>query len=384
MACNVSDCPYGKKCYRKNPEHFKEFNHPHLDEPKAKKAKVEENKITDPEIELDKNSPEPNNESEEEKQSESETVEDDDKLDSTDISNVIKLKYKVAMPKDFFDFYEFAKSVNSKNPCDALNSINLTLVGPFEFLSGQYKRHSKKTCYLTYWRYYYDPPEFLTVVQGDKRAQFHIGYFRDDPENMPDFVAFNEAKNSCQIKPKGENLFAAIKCYIDGFVKENPIKKTHAIKILTDLGEYAKKLSYSLDVKTPKMKKRDKLVNSKTFHGAGICVPVDDNDIGYRPLPDTPGELKKILKKIESSEEGAERNKAFDPLMETIMCVQFANDECDYGQGLELGIDLFSYGSDIFHSQILNVLPLAYELLGRNEYGEIIKAHLKNRKVVLP
>lgn len=92
------------------------------------------------------------------------------------------------------------------------------------------------------------------------------------------------------------------------------------------------------------------------------------------------GELKKMLKKIESATEETERNKAFDPLMETIMCVQFANDECDYGQGLELGLDLFSYGSEILHSQILNVLPLAYELLGRSEYAEITKAHLQHRK----
>lgn len=27
--------------------------------------------------------------------------------------------------------------------------------------------------------------------------------------------------------------------------------------------------------------------------------------------------------------------------------VQFANDECDYGMGLELGMDLFCYGSHV-------------------------------------
>lgn len=112
---------------------------------------------------------------------------------------------------------------------DSLASINLILVGPFEFLSGDYKKHKKDTCYLTYWRYYYDPPEFLTVLIGDKKKQFHIGYYRyvlyinvlnfysyysfgrDDPNEAPNFVAFNEAKDSCQIEPKGENLFSALK-----------------------------------------------------------------------------------------------------------------------------------------------------------------------------
>lgn len=30
---------------------------------------------------------------------------------------------------------------------------------------------------------------------------------------------------------------------------------------------------------------------TKTFHGAGIVVPVDKNDVGYRELPETDGEL---------------------------------------------------------------------------------------------
>lgn len=31
---------------------------------------------------------------------------------------------------------------------------------------------------MLHWRYYYDPPEFLTVIKGDDEKQFHIGYFR--------------------------------------------------------------------------------------------------------------------------------------------------------------------------------------------------------------
>ena len=55
---------------------------------------------------------------------------------------------------------------------------------------------------------------------------------------------------------------------------------------------WAKKKNFSLDLKSKKMKDRDKKVVCKTFHGAGIVVPVDDiNDIGYRPVPETPGRL---------------------------------------------------------------------------------------------
>jgi hypothetical protein len=68
-----------------------------------------------------------------------------------------------------------------------------------------------------------------------------------------------------------------------------------------------------------------------------------------------------------------------DPLQEIITLIQFANDECDYGEGLELGLDLFTFGGKCFHSPIGCLLSLGYQLVGRPEYGKIIKAHLKRR-----
>lgn len=32
-------------------------------------------------------------------------------------------------------------------------------------------------------------------------------------------------------------------------------------------------------------------VVTKTFHGAGLVVPVDKNDVGYRELPETDGNI---------------------------------------------------------------------------------------------
>ena len=87
-----------------------------------------------------------------------------------------------------------------------------------------------------------------------------------------------------------------------------------------------------------------------------------------------------MFKKIHDAKDEDARNAAMDPLMEIIMLVQFANDECDYGEGLELGLDMFTYGSERLKGQIMHLLPLAYELLGRSEYGEIITAHLKDRR----
>jgi len=60
-----------------------------------------------------------------------------------------------------------------------LPSLGLQLVGPYDVLAGKTRRTvGRCPNYLCHWRYYYDPPEFLTVVRGDDTKQFHMGYYR--------------------------------------------------------------------------------------------------------------------------------------------------------------------------------------------------------------
>uniref|UniRef100_A0A8C8S473 Histone PARylation factor 1 n=1 Tax=Pelusios castaneus TaxID=367368 RepID=A0A8C8S473_9SAUR len=190
-----------------------------------------------------------------------------------------------------------------------------------------------------------------------------------------------EAKKSCVISQVGDNVFAAVKLVLSKRLKEVTDKKKSAI--LKDLDENltraAKELGYSLEQKTMKMKQRDKKVVTKTFHGAGLVVPVDKNDVGYRELPETNANLKRICKAIVEASSDDQRMKAFAPIQEMITFVQFANDECDYGMGYELGMDLFCYGSHYFHKVVGQLLPLAYNLLRRNLFAEIVESHLANR-----
>ncbi|XP_021567522.1 histone PARylation factor 1-like, partial [Carlito syrichta] len=115
--------------------------------------------------------------------------------------------------------------------------------------------------------------------------------------------------------------------------------------IAEKLAEAAQTLGYSLERRTPRMRQRDRKVVTKTFHGAGLVVPVDRNDVGYRELPETDADLKRICRAVVEAASDEERLKAFAPIQEMMTFVQFANDECDYGMGLELGLDLFCYGS---------------------------------------
>ena len=86
--------------------------------------------------------------------------------------------------------------------------------------------------------------------------------------------------------------------YIDDIVKKDKSKKSQLQSLQSKLQADAKKHGFSLESKTPEMKQRDKKVVCKTFHGAGLVVPVDANDVGYRELPETPGTCNRKLQSL--------------------------------------------------------------------------------------
>ena len=98
----------------------------------------------------------------------------------------------------------------------------------------------------------------------------------------------------------------------------------------------------------------------------------------FLPKNDT-AQLKNILKRIIEGKNEKDQEQASEDLQEIMTLVQFANDECDYGMGLELGLDLFCFGSDRFHNTVLQLMPLAYRLLGKETFAEIAEIHVNNR-----
>ncbi|XP_040274594.1 histone PARylation factor 1 isoform X1 [Bufo bufo] len=320
------------------------------------------------------------------------TVTEDVKKRRSDPSDVpaglrqeVESVYRLTMPDDFYRFWTFCAEINRDEPCDALkSSLGLQLVGPYDIISGKHKvtKKSSDINYNLHWRFFYDPPEFQTIIVGDSKTQYHIGYYRDSPEELPVFLGSNDAVKGYLITPAGDNVFSAVKQFAVKKLKDISDKKT--VNVVKDLVEKltaaADNLGYSLEQKTASMKRRYKKVVTRSFHGAGLVVPVDKkNNVGYRELPETDGNLKKICKAIVEASDDEKRMKAFAPIQEMITFVQFANDECDYGMGYELGIDLFCYGSHYFHKVTGQLLPLAYKLLKRDLFAEIIESHLANR-----
>ncbi|CAG11174.1 unnamed protein product, partial [Tetraodon nigroviridis] len=233
-------------------------------------------------------------------------------------------------------------------------TLGLKLGGPFEILAGAHKAaQNSKPNFHFHWRFVYDPPEFQTILWGNQATQHHIGCYRDIPESLPSFLGENEAKTGYTITQMGDNVFAAVLLHLLKRKKERSVKKAggEALeKLEAQLRERAETLGLSVEQKSKAMKQQRQ--------EAG---------------------LKKICKAIVEAHGDEERIKAFGPIQEMITFVQFANDECDYGMGYELGIDLFCYGSHYFHKIVRQLLPMAYNLLKRNLFGEILEAHLSKR-----
>jgi len=431
---NRQMCKYSAGCYQKNPMHLEKFKHPEKEKNKeneevnkrplpsdsseddidaVKRARIDsqssvtttdttstedgsvDNTTVDSAV-AEKDTSNNKNEEEEisNEEKEEEVFEDLLPASPEDVKEKIKQKFLVDMPEDFYAFYEFCKEMKKTDPHDALSAAGLKLCGPFDILGGRIPENAPRSAslYLRHYRYYYDPPEFQTVITTtDTTADsklMHLGYFRDSPSEAPVFVAYNEASVSPKLTPLADNLFGAVYHLLAKVLDAaNPFERSKIAALQEKVKLYANRTiiygdskNITLESKTAGMKLRDRQKVSTTFHGAGLVVPYDKKtDVGYREIPESTTSLKKIFKKIVEAESEEEKYKGLDVLQELITNVQFANDEGDPGMGIELGLDAFSYGGESLHNSIMHLLTVGYELVDRDEFATIITAHLANR-----
>ncbi|MCL4134379.1 UNVERIFIED_CONTAM: hypothetical protein GTU68_023123 [Idotea baltica] len=217
------------------------------------------------------------------------------------------------MPQDFYDFWDFCKEICEEHPENALADIGLKLVGAFDLLSNKFKDYPKPLLgqFLCHWRFYFDPPELQTVLVADEN-EFHIGYFRDDPAEDPVFLASMSSLKPGIIQPLKEDLFSTVFSFAKSSscpAKDNAKKE----KLLDKLKSFSDRKKYSLSETSARLKGRKKKVVAKGFHGAGIVVPLDkETDVGYREIPETNADLKRIMKKIDEAPSEEKKQDPFE------------------------------------------------------------------------
>jgi len=426
------ECKYGAKCYQKNPEHKSKFKHSareqdekenrenqadmaennkrqHSDTEDVVEAKKARNlECSDDVVDAkevrhhdlsDSEGGDTSQEGEEEFEKEKKDELQEEEKAYTDlvplkegakVEEEVKALLGVEMPPDFYSFWDFARTVNKENPLLCLAPVGLKLCGAFEILAGIVPSSAprSRSLYLTHHRFHYDPPELQALICETSFATgVHLGYFRDSPDQTPSLVMVGVESEGAKLTALGDNLFAGVYNYLVGRLEEgDPFSRTKVTGMMEKIKLWVNKStmtgndSLTLEKKTASMKNRDRVKVTTGAHGAGIIVPYNKKtEVGYREVPETPANLKKMLTKVVEASTEEERELALDPVQELVNFVQFANDEGDPGMGLELGLALFCHGGQALHPTVKHLLGVAYELLNRDLFGEVVSAHLDKR-----
>eukprot|EP01060_Flectonema_neradi_P010445 TRINITY_DN17529_c0_g1_i1.p1 TRINITY_DN17529_c0_g1~~TRINITY_DN17529_c0_g1_i1.p1 ORF type:complete len:312 (+),score=86.92 TRINITY_DN17529_c0_g1_i1:51-986(+) len=276
--------------------------------------------------------------------------------------------YEMEMPEEISRIYKIAKELNSKSPLEAFSEVaGVRLVGPFEVLNGNLESDADL---FMQWRYKYDPPEVMTVLtdSSTNRPKTHYCYLRDSEKTLPQYVVKGD-QNEYTFTIEGSSLLSLLA----RLSKEGSVQQTFCETAMKELSLPSEKKA---DLKKLS-KRREKEQLASGFSKLGIVVPYDKKtEVGYRELGFEDGELKSLFKKELSGKIG---KKAREELDDLFRFVDIANDECDFGHGLEVGLDLFCFaqpGSSLI-KEATRILDIAYLLLNRKLFRKTIKKHFE-------
>ncbi|VDK24001.1 unnamed protein product [Taenia asiatica] len=300
-----------------------------------------------------------------------------DKEAQNEVSALIESTFLLKCPPDFYEFYAFCCSVYPDSPLDALyKDLSVRLVGPFEVLHEpkKFKPNDDLTdCY----RYFHDPPEVVTVLAEDGENSFHVGYFRDNYTDQPVFLVSSNPLKTGKFTILGGNMFATVL----NLLKKQKTKGCSIPSTLSKLTKFIK--DRRISVGSEMLVKRE--FTCETLNGVGIKIDMQ-NGVGYRPVPTTHGELITMLQILTDA-----TNANTSKLDELMTLVQFANDEGDFGEGLELGLDLLAFhpvgtsASETFEKanrlnrRITCLLSTGYQLAGRPKFAQVVRRHMESR-----
>lgn len=86
--------------------------------------------------------------------------------------------------------------------------------------------------------------------------------------------------------------------------------------------------------------------------------------------------IKKIFAKIEKAESQEEKGRALSELQPIITYASIGVDECDFGTGLEMGLNLFASGLRELEQSAVSLLCSTYPLLKRDNFSKIFQVSL--------
>jgi hypothetical protein len=288
--------------------------------------------------------------------------------------------YGFDFPDDLFRFWEFASRLRPLAPLDAFeDTLELHLVGPFEVLASRFDGRTPRYSPVLHWRYYYDPPEFFTVLSGSTDG-LHWGYFLDDPATGAGCVASYYARDAYEFSVDGDDLFEAVRLCLEEHYRdceeyrdEDPDDADGYEDVMRRLDALRTELRRRATGDRPETGEeyvekylgrasRNDRITAETCEQMGIVVPPER----YRPLSLKDRKLWPHLRK-----------KA-DPADVVEEARQALRDGFP-GTALKLGKDLWPLDGAKKTAYAYELLEAAYRALGRDLLAEVLLTHRANR-----
>uniref|UniRef100_A0A915E373 Histone PARylation factor 1 n=1 Tax=Ditylenchus dipsaci TaxID=166011 RepID=A0A915E373_9BILA len=284
--------------------------------------------------------------------------------------NQLDKLFLVKHPRELLSFWSWAKQLNPNFPRDAFKQLcSLELVGPFENLDNcrlDGSDGSENRAVVTTGRTATDLPEMQTILTYDKGR---FCYWRDTPSDSEPYLIHvpNQPEHFPELELVGDsNPFCAL--YHLMFSKGLNI---NGYKHL--LPDHYQHNHYNQEFVKQLRKKRAKEAIGKPFHAMGIKVQVKA-DVGYRPVTQNYKRLQQDIETMGTTTNEDTRAALRKSILEIFSYVQFANDELDFGMGLEFGHQLYLSNYACFDGLAKSVLCNAYNLLNRSQFTDILQA----------
>ena len=283
----------------------------------------------------------------------------------------IRSLYGFDFPDDFFRFWDFANRLKPLDPIHAFTDLlQITLVGPFEVLSGRFDLHTPRLSPLLHWRYYFDPPEFFTVLAGGT-DRLHYGYYLDDPSDGRGCIASYYALDAYQLSTDGDTLFEALRMELEaqydlGEGREVEARLEQFDRLRQTLARYAtadrpERGDFYVETWQARTARRFRLIAS-TPEGMGVVAPPET----YRPLALTNAKLRSLLYKQDDPAEIVD--EARQALRDGFPAT-----------ALKLGKELWPLPGERKAEYAYELLDAAYAALGRPVLREVLRTHREHR-----
>jgi hypothetical protein len=301
------------------------------------------------------------------------------------------------MPYPTEDLLTLLTVARSLCPRDPLNGAfpGWRLVGPMEVLAGVVTSFSSDAAKWRYGRFRYDPPEVQTIAVSTNTASSkytHVALHRDDPHALPTMIVAGR-----RASPPGAGVPTPINASGAATVVEDRVFDVLGdtvggvfLRLCEEAGPAgsASVAALTAAFPTPKhrgksaadtYKLRKKAVVASTVHHLGVVVPYDrKTELGYRPMMMTLAAFQSLISAW--NEKGNTiPPKQLDAITEQFQWADIANDECDFGLNLEIGLNLFSLTNGTANDVVYHtwrVLEIVYGLLNRDLFRHILKCHL--------